>query len=98
MEIITMTDEEKKLAALGKELEAYKRELPKLLAQSKEGKYVLIYKEKVIDTYTSYEDALKEGYKLAGLELFLVKKIQSTEEVHFFTRNITPNATLHTAS
>ena len=88
-----MTDKEK-LIALEKELEVYKKELPNLLAQ--EAKYVLIYQEKVIDTFTSYEDAIKEGYNRAGLELFLVKKIQSTEEIHFFTRNITPNATLYT--
>jgi hypothetical protein len=88
-----MTEKEK-LVALEKELEVYKKELPNLLAQ--EGKYVLIYQEKVIDTFSSYEDAIKEGYKIAQLNVFLVKKIQSTEEVHFFTRNITPNSTLYT--
>ena len=88
-----MTEKEK-LVALEKELEVYKKELPNLLAQ--EGKYVLIYQEKVIDTFSSYEDAIKEGYKIAQLNVFLVKKIQSTEEVHFFTRDITPNATLYT--
>ena len=84
--------ENEKLHAIEKDLQIYKRELPNLLAQ--EGKFVLIFKEKIIDTFVSYEDALKEGYKIAGLETFLVKKIQSIEEVHLFTRNIVPYATL----
>lgn len=81
--------------ALEKELETYKRELPNLLAN--EGKFALIKGDKVIDFFTSYEDALKAGYKLAGLEPFMVKKIQAIEEVHFFTRNIVPSATLSRA-
>ena len=90
-----MADKEK-IDALEKELEAYKKALPSLLAH--EGKFVLIYKEEVIDTFASYEDAIKQGYKIAGLEVFLVKKIESTEKLHFFTRNIKPNATLPTAN
>jgi hypothetical protein len=70
------------LMALEKELEAYKKALPNLLSQ--EGKFVLIFQEKIIDTFTSYEDAIKEGYKVAKLEPFLVKKIQAVEEVLFF--------------
>ena len=45
--------------ALEKELETYKNELPKLLAN--EGKYVLIVGDKVIDFFAAYEDAVKEG-------------------------------------
>jgi hypothetical protein len=78
--------------ALEKELKTYNEQLPKLLAQ--EGKFVLIKGDKVIDVFATYEDAIKEGYK-AGLESFLVKKIQATEEIHFFTRSILPSATLH---
>ena len=76
--------------ALEKELELYKKELSNLLAH--EGKFVLIFKHEIIDLFSSYEDAVKEGYKKAGLEPFLVKKIQSSEEFHFFTRHIIPNA------
>jgi len=47
-------------------------------------------------TESGLERIIKEGYKIAQLNVFLVKKIQSTEEVHFFTRNITPNSTLYT--
>ena len=44
--------------ALEKELETYQSKLPELKAQ--EGKYVLIQGDKVIDTFTSYEDAMKD--------------------------------------
>ena len=80
--------------ALEKELEIYNKQLPSFLSQHK-GKFVLIIGEAVIDFYGAYEDAIKEGYKQAKSEPFLVKKIQETEQVHSFTRPLTPNA-LHT--
>ena len=72
--------------ALEKELETYKSKLPELKAH--EGKYVLIHGENVIDTFASYEDALKEGYKQFGVKPFLVKQILSVEPVFYFTRPI----------
>ena len=73
--------------ALEKELETYKNKLPELKAH--EGKFVLIQGENVVDTFTSYEDALKEGYKRFGLTPFLVKQIAAVEPVFHFTRPIT---------
>jgi hypothetical protein len=74
-----------KTNALDRELEAYRKALPELLAQ--EGKFVLIHDEKVIDTFDSYADALKRGYAVAGLAPFLVKRISGTETVAYFTRD-----------
>lgn len=73
---------------LEKELEAYERLLPTLLAQ--EGKFALIIGEELVGTYDSYNDALKEGYERAKLTPFLVKKISSTEMISYFTRDISP--------
>jgi hypothetical protein len=73
--------------ALEKELDTYKRELPKLLDNL--GKYVLIHDDQV-SVWATYEDALQEGYRLFGLKPFLVKQIQATEQVHFVTRNVQP--------
>jgi hypothetical protein len=70
--------------ALEKERETYKTKLPELLAN--EGKFVLIHDDTVIDVYDSYEDAIKEGYGKFGLTPFLVKQIESTEQVHFISR------------
>lgn len=82
---VSFTEIEGEIAmALEKELETYKSKLSELI--SEEGKFVLIKGDEVCDTFTSYEDALKEGYKRFGLEPFLVKQILATEQVQFITR------------
>jgi hypothetical protein len=70
--------------ALDKELETYKKKLPELAGQ--EGKFVLIHGEEVADVFSSYEDAIKEGYTRYKLEPFLVKQIQAFEQVQFISR------------
>lgn len=78
--------------ALEKELATYKLKLPELKAE--EGKFVLIHGEQVKGTYSTYEDAVKEGYETFGLETpFLVKQIQAIEQVHFISR-FAPGAAL----
>jgi hypothetical protein len=74
--------------ALQKELETYKNKLSEL--KKDEGKFVLIHGEDVIDTFSSYDDAIKEGYKLFKLEPFLVKQIHSVEQIQFISRSIKP--------
>jgi hypothetical protein len=75
--------------ALEKELETYKNKLPELKAQ--EGKFVLIQGDTVVDTFSSYEDAMKEGYAKFGLDKqFLVKQIRALEQVQFISRLATP--------
>ena len=75
--------------ALEKELETYKTKLPEL--KSEEGKFVLIHGSEVVGTYTSYEDALNEGYSKFGLDTpFLVKQIQVIEQAHFISRFAEP--------
>lgn len=72
---------------LERELQTYERKLPDLLVN--EGKFVLIQDEEVIDTFDSYEDALKGGYERFGVDTpFLVKQIQAVEAVQFITRDI----------
>jgi hypothetical protein len=73
--------------ALEKEIETYKNKLPELKAH--EGKFVLIQGENVVDTFTSYEDALKEGYKQFGIKPFLVKQILAIEPIFHFSRPVT---------
>jgi len=75
----------KNLALLKQELETFKKSKNKLLAEAK-GKYVLIKRGQVFDVFTSFEDALSEGYKRFGNQPFLVKEISEVEEVNYFTR------------
>ena len=72
--------------ALEKEIATYQAKLAEL--KQHEGKFVLIHEDTVVDTFTSYEDALKEGYKQFGLKPFLVKQILAIEPVFCFTRPI----------
>ena len=74
--------------ALEQEQAAYVRELPKLLGS--EGRYVLVHGDQVIGVYDTYSDALQLGYEKCGLTPFLVRRIQAVEQVHNFTRDITP--------
>jgi hypothetical protein len=73
--------------ALEKELETYKKNLSRLVAD--EGKFALVHGEEVAGVFGTYEDALKEGYQKFGLTPFLVKKIQAVEQVQYITRNVT---------
>jgi hypothetical protein len=76
--------------ALEKELETYKKKLPELKAQH-EGKFVLIHGETVVDTFSTYEDAIKHGYQTFKQEPFLVKRIHAKEPVFFVSRNVMPS-------
>lgn len=75
---------------LEKELETYRAKLSQLKDQ--EGKFVLIHGENVVDVFSSYDDAIKAGYQNFGLTPFLVKQIQSIEQVQFITRYVDPCA------
>ena len=72
---------------LDKEYKVYLQHKGELLAKH-EGKYVLIKESQIIDIYSSYEDALKEGLKKFGNVPFLVKKIEREDEVNFFYTNV----------
>lgn len=74
--------------ALETELATYKAKLEELKAYA--GKYVLIHGNDVIDTYSAYDDALKEGYERFGLDPFLVKRIDAIEQAHFISRFVLP--------
>lgn len=72
--------------ALEAEIATYKEKLPELAAN--EGKFVLIHGTEIVDTYGTYEDAIKEGYARFKLEPFLVKQIQSIEQIQFISRHL----------
>lgn len=72
--------------ALEQEQATYEAKLEELLAH--EGQYVVIHKDKVIGLYAAYEDALRAGYEKVGLDPFLVKRIEASESLHFFSRDI----------
>ena len=75
--------------ALEKELETYNSKLQELKAEH-EGKFVLIHGHEVVDTFSSYDDAIKAGYSRFGLSPFLVKQIRAVEQAQFVSRFVDP--------
>ena len=71
---------------INKELDYYRRHLKDW--EGREGEYILIQAESVVDFFSSYDDALKAGYQKFGLEPFFVKQINTVERASFVSRNI----------
>jgi hypothetical protein len=69
-----------------RELEIYNEHLIELLAS--EGKFVVIRGEEILGAFDTYEAALEAGYGRYGPVPFLVRKIQRSEPVHYFSRDI----------
>lgn len=76
--------------ALERELAIYRARLHEFAEH--EGKYVLIHGETVVEFFSSYEDAIKAGYAKFGLEPFLVKKVQTIEQLQYISRLSAPAA------
>lgn len=73
---------------LVKELAIYQSKLSEL--KTDEGRFVLIHGEELVDTFDSYEGAIKAGYSQFGLESFLVKQIRFLEQPQFISRLAAP--------
>ena len=76
--------------ALEKELATYQHKLPEL--KEHEGKFALLHGDELIDVFTSYEDAIKNGYNRFQLEPFMVKQIRTTEQALFISRIVAPES------
>lgn len=76
--------------ALERELETFKKELPRLLqGPANRGKFALIHGETVQGLYASVDDALAAGYQFFGLGPFLVQEVTEYEQARYFSRNVT---------
>ena len=63
--------------SLEREFETFRRELPNLLAR--EGKFVVVFGDKIIGTFVAFEDALAYGDDTCGLTPYLVKRIEAAK-------------------
>jgi hypothetical protein len=75
--------------ALEKEMATYKAKLAEW--PEHEGKFVLIHEDQVVDFFSSYDDAIKDGYRRYGLNPFLVKQVRSVEVAQVATRLLEPH-------
>ena len=72
---------------LVQELEIYAQEQEKLLSTA-QGKFVLIYQDKVLGTFEAQRDAIVQGYERLGNVPFLVKQVVQVEPVQNFVSNL----------
>ncbi|MBI3292432.1 MAG: hypothetical protein HYZ73_06450 [Elusimicrobia bacterium] len=74
--------------SLEHEYQVFNQRRPELVSKG-EHKFVVIKGDKILDIYTSYEDALKDGLRQFGNVPFLIKEIEREENVHFFHSHLT---------
>ncbi len=68
-------------SALEAEVETYRREVGRLLAEGQEGKYVLIKGAEIVGIYETWEEAQQVGLDRYLLEAHMVRPILSREPV-----------------
>jgi hypothetical protein len=76
--------------ALERELETYRRELPRLLGEGSAGKWVAVLGEDLLGVFPTMEGAFEAGLERFGDRSFLVKEVVEKETPFYFTRNIRP--------
>jgi len=76
--------------ALEVELDTYRKNLSSLL--DREGKFVLIYGDRIIGVYDSLDEAASEGYERVGLFTpFFIREIRAVEKPIILHRHIVPS-------
>lgn len=70
--------------ALEKDALFFQTELPKLKADA--GKFALVFEQKYVGAYQTYQEAVTKGYEIAGVKPFLVEQITDFPQVQHFTR------------
>ncbi len=68
------------LNQISKEVRIFENNRSSLVKEAK-GKYVLVYKEDIIDIYDTEEVAVREGYAKFGNVPFLVKEILEEDRI-----------------
>jgi hypothetical protein len=61
-----------------REIQTLKRDYAEIIKHA--DKYVLIQGALVVDYFSSYNEAISEGYKRFGLDDFLVKRVRERDE------------------
>jgi hypothetical protein len=64
---------------LATELAAYQRELPRLLAEGEEGRWVLVQGDELVSVWDTFSDAIQAGYDRFGQTPFLVQQVLAAQ-------------------
>lgn len=73
------TEFPEQLAPLRTEMEAYYRELPRLLEEGEAGRYAVVKGTEFCGTWDSFRDGLQYGYERFGGEQFMTQKIDARD-------------------
>jgi hypothetical protein len=66
---------------LAREWQTYKREMPRLLAEGQEGRFVLIKGDEVIGIWDTWQEAARTGRARFGMVPIMVHEIQAHERI-----------------
>jgi hypothetical protein len=83
----------KGLEAIRTEIATYRRELPRLLAEGHEGRFVLIKGDQVFGVWDTFDDATQAGHDRFGLGPFLAQPIDSRDLTRPFPEAFAPGKT-----
>lgn len=61
------------------EWESYRQEVGRLLAEGKEGQFVLIKGRQIIGLYATEREALEHGYRMSPCQAFFVHQVRQRE-------------------
>jgi hypothetical protein len=78
------------LLALREEIITYRRELPRLLAEGHEARFVLIKGDKIISIWDTSQDAYQAGAARFGSEPYLAQRVDSRDLHRVFPKELDP--------
>lgn len=76
------------LLAIRREIATYRRELPRLLAEGHEGRFVLIQGDQVISLWDTFEDAYQAGVQQFSLGPFLAQPLDARDLTRTFPKEL----------
>lgn len=76
--------------ALEQELATFEANLPTLSQHT--GRFVLVHRDRIVDYFTAYDDAIKAGYQQFQLQPFLVKQVDTVGVIQHITRHVLPHS------
>ena len=85
---MTQTDKKQTDKPLAAEIETFERLQPELKRDNPDGGFVVIKDGEVLGVWRDETDALMEGAKKYGDQIFLVRDINDTGEPVYFARDI----------
>ena len=78
--------------ALEREFATFQRHADRLKVHV--GSFVLIHEDEIFGTFAKFESAMQEGYKLFGLEPFMVQEVEREGTAQFLSTPSVPNPTV----